>query len=460
LFLQLRNFLKQLKRFYHRHIAIPIKNLLPKSLYYRTILIISSTLLLVQIAAAVIFYDNYWRQIRGFLLRNLSNNIANIISQANETTSPQEVENVIERFRKYSTLNPQMLIINDPNNPMLQSNSRAFNLGKEIQAMLPNNPIYVKEYGADFSIIRLSVLVRDNIYITFYLEKDLFFIKSIAFFVIAAVMLYLLSLLIIVWFIRLQLRPINKLSKYAKQFGKGEKIPYIQPRGSIEIRETTIAFNEMTSQIQRFIEQRTMLLSSVSHDLKTSLTKMNLILDIHESPVNAELKEEVESMYQMISSYLSFARDDSVVYEKQYINIKEFFKSIIKNPNYGSMSINISFEQSHKIIEISPLLFRRAIDNILSNAIGFAKKIDITIKDLGNHNLKISIEDDGSGIPEEARELVFRPFYKVNEARTAKKGSVGLGLYIVKDIITKHGGNIELGDSQYGGLRVDITMPI
>lgn len=411
-------------------------------------------------AAAIIFYDSYWRKVQLFLLRNLANNIVNIVSQVDEAATPEEIQNAIDKANKYSTLNPQMIIIDDKNSPMLQSTSRSIDLAKEIQAQIPNNPIYIKEYGKDFSILRLSVLIKDNIYITFYLEKELFFMKPITYFIISAVLLYIITLLIIIQFIRLQLRPINKLSKYAKLFGKGEKIPYIQPRGSIEIRETTIAFNEMTSQIQRFIEQRTMLLSSVSHDLKTSLTKMNLILDVNETPLSHELKEEVDSMYQMISSYLSFARDDSVVYEKQYTNIKEFFKSIIKNPNYAGISINVSFEQSHKNIEISPLLFRRAIDNILNNAVGFANRIKITIKDLGNHNLAITIEDDGSGIPEEARELVFRPFYKVNEARTAKKGSVGLGLYIVKDIITKHGGSIELGDSQYGGLRVDITIPI
>ncbi|MDR0484329.1 MAG: hypothetical protein LBH40_03545 [Alphaproteobacteria bacterium] len=451
---------KKLKRLYGRYIILPLKKLLPKSLYYRTILIVSGTLLLVHVLAAIIFYDNYWRQIRSFLLRNLTNNIANIISQASDVQTPEEVEMIVERFRKYTTLNPQMVIINN-NTAILQDfDDSPSELTREIQRLIPNNPIHIKEYGENFSILRLNVLIKDNIYITFYLEKDMFFIKSITFFVISTILLYFLSLLIIIQFIRLQLRPINKLSKYAKLFGKGEKIPYIQPSGSIEIRETTIAFNEMTSQIQRFIEQRTMLLSSVSHDLKTSLTKINLILDVNENPPAEEIREEVESMYQMISSYLNFARDDSVIYEKQYINIKDFFKSVIKNPNFKDININIIFEQTHKNIEVSPLLLKRAMDNILSNALHYANKIEITIADLGSHNLSIAIEDDGTGIPEEARELVFRPFYKINEARTAKKGSVGLGLYIVKDIITKHGGSIELGDSQYGGLKINITLPL
>ena len=450
---------QKLKRYYTKFVLI-IKNFLPKSLYYRTILIVSTTILLVQVVGVVIFYDNHWRHIRSLLVRNITNNIASIVNQVNEAQSLEEMETVLEKFRRYSSLNPQLVIIDDAS--VFKPINRTSNtLSKEIHSLLPNNPIYINEYGDSFSILKLSVLIRDNMYITFYLEKDMFFTKSILLLAVSMVFLYFLCILITVQFIRLQIRPLYRLSKYAKLFGKGEKIPYIQPSGSIEIKETTIAFNEMTSQIQRFIDQRTMLLSSVSHDLKTSLTKINLILDVNEkTAITDDIKEEVDNMYQMISSYLSFARDDSIIYEKESINIKDFFKSVIKNPNYTDISINLSFEQTSKIIEINPLLFKRALDNIISNALSYANKMEITITNSGNHNLLISIEDDGTGIPEEARELVFRPFYKINEARTASKGSVGLGLYIVKDIITKHGGNIELGDSQYGGLKINITIPL
>lgn len=447
------------KRHYARFISF-LKRFLPSSLYYRTILVVSTTILLVQVAGVVIFYDNHWRHIRSILIKNLTNNIASIVNQVNEVQTPEEIEVVLAKFRNYSTLNPQLTIIDNTSSfkPMNRTSS---NLSSEIHQLLPNNPVYVNEYGDKFSILKLSILIRDNIYIMFYLEKDMFFTKSILLLAVSIIFLYILCILITIQFIRLQIRPLNRLSKYSKLFGKGEKIPYIPPTGSIEIREMTMAFNEMTSQIQRFIDQRSMLLSSVSHDLKTSLTKINLILDVNEKTlITDDIKEEVDNMYQMISSYLSFAKDDSIVYEKENINIKDFFKTIIKNTTYNDISINISFEQTSKTIFINPLLFKRALDNIISNALSYANKMEITITNSGNHNLLISIEDDGTGIPEEARELVFRPFYKINDARTASKGSVGLGLYIVKDIITKHGGNIELGDSQYDGLKINITIPL
>ncbi len=455
----INKFLHKTKIIYLKFISI-FKLLLPKSLYYRTLLIVSTTLLVVQVAGVVIFYDNHWRQIRALLINNLATNIANIVNQVNDAKSQKEIEITLEKFNYYSHLNPQLIIIKD-SSTFKTINRTSLTLRKELHNLLPNNPIYINEYGSNFSIIKLSVLIKDDTYLMFYLEKDMFFIKSIKLLAFSIIFLYILCMIIILQFIRLQMRPLNRLSKYAKLFGKGEKIPYVQPSGSIEIRETTIAFNEMTSQIQRFIEQRTMLLSSVSHDLKTSLTKMNLILDVNENtPITKDMKEEVNNMYQMISSYLSFARDDSMVYEKQNVNIKEFFKAIIKNPNYSNLSINISFEQNNRTININPLLFKRSLDNLISNALSYANKMEITISNQGAHNLLISIEDDGTGIPEEVRELVFKPFYKINEARTAKKGSVGLGLYIVKDIITKHGGNITLGDSQYGGLKINITIPL
>ncbi len=453
---------RKIKSLYKKVLFI-YKKILPKTLFYRTLLIISSTLLIAQIVFAILFYDHHWRKIKNMLLNNLLNNISNLVNQANAAENPEQLYNIVANFRKYSDLNPQLvfiendLVLINPTN----KNKTSANLLVSLQQYLPNNPIFINEYGPNYSILKILIQVKEKTYISFYLEKNLFFTKTLSILLVTNIFAYLACIAVTLQFIRLQIRPLKKLAKSAKLFGQGENVAYIVPSGSVEIIETTIAFNEMKSQIQEFIDQRTMLLSSVSHDLKTSLTKMNLILDVNKHTIfTEELKEEIDSMYQMISSYLHFASEDSVQGNKEIVNIKNFLMEIVSNTAYKKLVISLDIEQLQSKMSVNVIAIKRALDNILSNALSFAKKVNITVKNYNVHTIVISIEDDGIGIPKDKHELVFKPFYRINEARTSEYGSVGLGLYIVKDIITKHGGCVEIGDSIYGGLKIDIILPV
>ncbi|MFL1780390.1 HAMP-domain two-component sensor histidine kinase [Candidatus Hepatincolaceae symbiont of Richtersius coronifer] len=444
-----------------KRLVFLLKLLLPKTLLIRALLIIGITLLVLQIIFIIFFYDNNWRKIRTSLIKNVANNIAYIVSVANNAKNFQEINTSTERLSQYINLYPQ-ITVNDTTNftqiDRSKLNSSSIDIYEHIKALIPNE-IYINEYNNNYSIINLTIHIKDNIYITFYLTKELFLVSSISYIVIFIIILYMIVILITLQFFRLQIRPLTNLAKAAKKFGKGEKIHYLVPSGSIEIREATIAFNEMKDSIELFIEQKTMMLSAISHDLKTALTKMNLIIDIN--PPNAttqELKEQIADMTNMLVSYLDYARDEYYSAPKHTIVINKFFSNIIKSYT-NLIDIHITYQQNPKTIRINSTSFKRALDNILNNASKYAKVVVIKVKNYTNHSIIIEIHDNGVGIPPEKYENVFKPFYKLNEARTPEKGSVGLGLYIVKEIIIKQGGHIFLEQSSLGGVKINIILP-
>lgn len=321
--------------------------------------------------------------------------------------------------------------------------------------------MYVYEYDDTYKIFKIIIYIRDNVYLSFYLEKELFFLNSISLLVVLMVVFYLVAILIVAHLFRLQIRPLIKLAKATKKFGQGEKVPYLVQSGSIEIQQATSAFNEMRYKIENFLEQRNMMLSSVSHDLKTSLTKIKLILDMqNNNQENNQINKEVDIMIEMIKSYLLFSKSNYMVYEKESINVKYFFNDIVEIYK-NKCEIVIINNALAKHINMNSILFKRIFENLLDNAISFATKIQITIENQGYHSLLFVCEDNGVGISEELFDEVFKPFFRVNESRTPNNSNVGLGMYIVKDIIMQNGGNISLSKSkELGGLAVNIILPL
>ncbi len=260
-------------------------------------------------------------------------------------------------------------------------------------------------------------------------------------------------------FLRNQLRPIRRLSRAAEAFGKGRVVPY-KPSGALEVRAAGGAFLDMRGRIERQIEQRTLMLSGVSHDLRTPLTRLKLGLSLLESSEDQEgLLRDVSEMEDLLDTFLDFSRSDALD-DPELTDVVLLATNVVEDLNRGGGNVIGVMPEDSLEIALRPVAVRRALTNLLSNALRYGSKarLSLTIMDRA---VRYSVEDDGPGIAIEDRDQAMRPFARLDEARNQNKGGgVGLGLAIANDIARGHGGTLRLADSRdLGGLRVDLVLP-
>jgi two-component system osmolarity sensor histidine kinase EnvZ len=258
-------------------------------------------------------------------------------------------------------------------------------------------------------------------------------------------------------FLRNQIRPILRLATAAEDFGKGRELDF-RPQGAREVRQATYAFFEMKRRIERSIEQRTAMLNGVSHDLRTILTRFKLSLALlDDGPEKDELLRDVEEMQRMLEDYLAFARGDAgeAATPTDIGALLEELKADAERHGHAT-EIRIAGEP---VVTVRADAFKRCLFNLVSNAQRYGDRIEIeAMRD--QRFLTVNIDDDGPGIPPEKREEVFRPFFRLDEARNQDEGGTGLGLAIARDIARSHGGDIILGQSPMGGLRASVRVPV
>ena len=257
-------------------------------------------------------------------------------------------------------------------------------------------------------------------------------------------------------FLKNQTRPITNLARAAEKFGKGEEIEEFKPSGASEIRRAGYEFDKMRKRIIRHLNQRSEMLSGISHDLRTPLTRMKLqIAFIKEKELSKKLTEDVNEMEKMLNEYLQFT-SSSFKEKDEMFNLTDLINEIINKYNDNNISLDLT---PRIYFNGRKNLITRCINNLLDNAIKYAEKVNIELNKNKN-NLFIKIEDDGPGIPKTEYENVFKPFYKINKGWADSKSSVGLGLSIASDIIKSHGGNIKLDKSKMNGLCVKVFLPV
>ncbi len=274
----------------------------------------------------------------------------------------------------------------------------------------------------------------------------------------------ILGTIVAIIFLKNQLRPLGKLEDAARKFGQGQSFPRLKPSGSRELRSLIREFSKMATRVLRQISQRTDMLSGVSHDLRTPLTRMKLALSMSKDDTLIQgLKQDIADMESLIEEYLDFARNQEREKMKK-VNLKSFIQDDIISP-YVKIGKNIEYDiqiEPESQAYIKALSCKRAIVNLIDNGLRYGEKVSVLAK-LSRKNLTITIDDNGPGIPIEERDRVFEPFFRVDESRnldSSKSGS-GLGMSIARDAITSHGGRIKLFDSPtLGGLRVTIFIPI
>ncbi|MDT0683118.1 ATP-binding protein [Roseicyclus sp. F158] len=262
-------------------------------------------------------------------------------------------------------------------------------------------------------------------------------------------------------YLRGQLRPITRLSAAAEAFGRGRVVPY-KPSGATEVRAAGHAFLDMRSRIERQIEQRTLMLSGVSHDLRTPLTRLRLGLSmLTDEPEAEDMLNDIAEMEAMLGTFLDFARGEALD-DPQEVSPAGLALSAVENGQRAGGTVSLGRVPPDEVqVTLRPLAVERALANLVGNAIRYAGKAEVSVQ-LGERAVVFTVEDDGPGIPEDSREIALRPFARLDTARNQDRGSgVGLGLSIAFDIARGHGGTLRLGESErWGGLRADLVLPL
>ena len=431
-----------------------IKNILPKSLFYRALLIVAVPVLVLQVVVTVVFFDSLWIKTTKGMTRALVNEMSTLLEfYKNESYDKSEINNL---FSIYQDLNFEFV------------KDEKFDFNYTDRWFSPIDRTLRRELKSRFKLdnfwfdtinykelIDIRIKYEDG-YIKFLVPRDRVTSSSARIFALWITVPALIMVLISLIFLKNQTRPITNLARAAEKFGKGEEIEEFKPSGASEIRRAGYEFDKMRKRIIRHLNQRSEMLSGISHDLRTPLTRMKLqITFIKDKELSKKLTEDVDEMEKMLNEYLQFT-SSSFAEKDEMFNLTDLINEIIEKYDND----NISSELMPRVyFNGRKNLITRCINNLLNNAIKYAKIVSIELNK-NNNNLFIKIDDDGPGIPKTEYENVFKPFYKINKGRADSKSSVGLGLSIASDIIKSHGGNIKLDKSKMNGLSVKVFLPV
>ncbi len=430
-----------------------IKNLLPKRLFYRGLLIVAVPIVVLQVTITLVFFDSLWIKTNKGMTKSLVSEIVTIIDIYNNE-SEYNKKIVTDLYNKNFSFSVRFL--ENEKLPDIKV-ERWFSpmdrtLRKELKLKINQywfNTIAYKE------VVDLRIKFRDGVLQIFF-PKERIQASSFRIFALWITLPAILMITIAIIFLKNQTRPITKLAEASERFGRGEDIEEFRPSGALEIRKAGLEFDKMRKRILRHLNQRSEMLSGISHDLRTPLTRIKLQLAmIKDKDLSIRLSEDVDEMEKMLNEYLQFASTDARD-KTETFDLSELVKNI--NNKYENPNIINDFD-SQIYFNGRKNLIQRCINNLIDNSLKYGKKIVVKIKKQ-NSNIIISIDDDGPGIPKSEYQNIIKPFYKIDKSRSDSKSSVGLGLTISSDIAKSHGGDINFEKSKLGGLQVRISLPV
>ena len=429
---------------------------MPKGLYARSLIIVIAPMILLQSVIAFVFMERHWQTVTQRLSHAVTRDIAAIIDVIE--TYPQDADygEIIRIAQERLAL--QISI--DPPEPLPPPGPKPFfslldrTLSEEITRQI-NRPFWLDTVG-NSNIIEIRVQLEGKV-LRVFARRSQAYASNTHIFLLWMVGTSLVLLTIAIAFLRNQIRPILQLAEAAESFGKGRPTDDFQPRGAEEVRRAGTAFLQMRERIERQIEQRTAMLTGVSHDLRTILTRFKLQLAVARSRADiTALDQDIEEMRSMLEGYLDFARGEASE-EAGKFDLAAFLNKTEEEARLRGRAFSSTLLGASEVLA-RPNAFARLLDNVIGNAFRYASTVSLNAKH-GGGMLTITIDDDGPGIPDEKREEVFKPFVRLDAARNQDESGTGLGLSIARDIARSHGGDIALQDSPMGGLRVLIRVP-
>ncbi len=440
------------------------RKLLPSTLFGRSLMIIATPILLLQLIVSFVFFDRHWESMSDRLIYALAGEISMLTTQIQEAKGDQQAERVIADAARILDLRIQIL----PLTPQALQPSGSpfekfywFSIDQKLNSALTRRltkPFSVHSSEEDEKRFKVVAQLDNYRVIEFICPERRLTSSTTYIFILwligSAVVLFGIAII----FMRNQIRPIRRLAIAAEKFGKGQDVPDFRPVGAREVRQASRAFLQMRDRLKRQIEQRTAMLAGVSHDLRTPLTRMKLQLAMaKDDETVAHLRQDIDEMEKMLEAYLDFAKGESSE-APEMIDLHDILERIIARAQ--RQGENIQAQLADRImIRLRPMAIERALANIIGNACKYGKHAWVNAYEQSGA-VEISVDDDGPGVAENLREDVFRPFFRIEKSRNKKTGGVGLGLSIARDIVHGHGGEIFLEDSNRGGLRVVIRLPL
>ncbi|THD81884.1 MAG: HAMP domain-containing protein [Phenylobacterium sp.] len=450
-------------RFSPRIVGRWMKRRLPTTLFGRSLLIIVLPIALMQIAVTYVFFDAHWKTVTSRLSEGLAGDIAWAVESYKEDPSPGAFAKISQRAQESMSL------------------SIALQKGRKLPVTRRDIPVFSEPFHApiDRSLqLALSDRLDDPFWfdttrypayvdirvaapggvLRFLAPRDRAFATQGHIFVLWMTVATVLLTAIAILFIRNQVRAIERLANAAEAFGRGGDASTFKPHGAREVRRAATAFLAMRSRIQRHIEQRTNLLASVSHDLRTPLTRLKLALALAEpSKRTAEMKGDVAEMEHMIDEYLAFARGEGGE-AVEIVRLRDLIEEVSEGAVRAGAQVSVEADPE-LIAEVRPNALKRALANLVMNAAVHGEHVTVAAQPRPQGGVEILVDDDGPGIPEDRYEEAFKAFGRLDEARNQNVKGVGLGLAIARDVARGHGGDITLDRSPLGGLRAVIRLP-
>ena len=431
---------------------------MPKGLYARSLLIVIVPMVLLQAAVAYVFMQRHWdlvtHRLSGAVARDVGA-ITDLYRDWPRGADDARLRRICaDRFR----INVELM----PPQALPPSLSHSFfdaldPLTRALPTELKNQvrePFWVDTVGRS-GLMEIRVDMGFGV-LRLVTRRTLAYDVNVHIFILWMLAASILLIAIAILFLRNQIRPILRLADAAEDFGKGRDIDF-QPRGAREVRQAGYAFIEMKRRIERASEQRTAMLSGVSHDLRTILTRFKLSLAVIDSPEIEPMQKDVDEMQGMLEGYLAFARGDGGE-TTSLVNLRTMLEELRAGAERHGARVSLE-TKGDLHVKVRPLAIKRCIGNLVGNAQRYGAKVAVTAA-REQRFITIHIDDDGPGIPPEHREDVFRPFLRLDESRNQDEGGSGLGLAIARDIARSHGGEIALSTSPMGGLRASVRLPV
>ncbi len=430
-----------------------LKKILPTGLFYRSLIIVAAPTIILQIIITVVFFDSIWIKSNKGLTRSLVGEIKTL-SDIYASQNEQQIQYLTDQF-KYNF----DFVINIKNEELPEINKeRKYSpidrsLRRELKSVFGSTNYWFDTTSYE-DVVEIKVKSADKL-IEIVFPKEKIAPSSVRIFILWITVPSLLLISIAIIFLKNQTRPIVNLAKAAERFGKGDFVKDIRPSGASEIRKAAYEFDRMAKRIDRHLKQRSEMLSGISHDLRTPLTRLKLQLAMmSQKDISSKMSKDIDEMEMMLNSYLRFAKSQAVE-DSVATNINKLLIEISKEKNNKKLHLDLANEI---VLVGRKNALKRCFNNLIENGLNYAENVYVKVSKSTNR-LNVFIEDDGPGIPINQYKNVFKPFYRLDQSRNQNKSGVGLGMSIAEDIIRSHGGNIELGESQYKGLLIKISLP-
>lgn len=432
-----------------------LKHYMPRSLYGRAALILILPVVALQLIVSVVFIQRHLEDVTTQMSLNVVREIYVALGLIDVTQDHALAVKAAEPYLRAFEM--KMRFVQAVEVPTRDQIAWYDYSARVVRSVLRDRVAQVRavRFGTD----RLAVVYLDSplgpIEVTFSRRR----VTAAAPHQLIVTMVFFGALMTVIAFLymRNQLRPITRLAAAAQAFGRGRMVPYT-PAGATEVRAAGGAFLDMRARIERQIEQRTLMLSGVSHDLRTPLTRLKLGLSMLDDAEADPMLRDVKDMEGLLEAFLDFSRGASEG-QPEPVDPHALVTQIVHDTQRTEARVVLGEMVGSGDVMLRPLAMRRAVENLLSNALRYGQTAEVSVA-LTDKSLRIRVDDDGPGIPVDKRPEALKPFTRLDPARNQDRGSgVGLGLAIVTDIARVHGGVLRLGQSSsLGGLRADIVI--